>query len=56
MGGRELPRLLFVVALDMLSIGLIVPLITPFTRELGATPAQLGLLSSVYVAVAAVRP
>ena len=33
---------------DMLSIGLIVPLITPFIRELGATPSQIGFISSVY--------
>ena len=32
----------------MLAIGLIVPLISPFSRELGATPRTLGLLSSIY--------
>lgn len=36
------------VGFDMLSIGMIVPLISPFSRELGATPQQLGILSSVY--------
>ena len=43
-----LPRLLAAVAFDMLAVGLIVPLITPFTRELGASPSTIGLLSSVY--------
>ena len=43
--------LLIVVAFDMFAVGLIVPLLTPFQRELGATPSQIGFLSSLYGAV-----
>ena len=42
------PKLLLMLCLDMLSIGLIVPLITPFIRELGASPSEIGMLSSIY--------
>ena len=41
-------KVLVVLCFDMLSIGLIVPLITPFIRDLGATPSQIGMISSVY--------
>eukprot|EP00943_MAST-04B_sp_MAST-4B-sp1_P003790 g3790.t1 len=43
--------LLVVVALDMFAVGLIVPLLTPFQRELGASASQIGFLSSLYGAV-----
>ena len=42
------PKLLLMLCLDMMSIGLIVPLITPFIRELGASPSEIGMLSSIY--------
>ena len=41
-------KLLFMLCFDMISIGLIVPLITPFMRSLGATPSEIGMISSVY--------
>jgi DHA1 family tetracycline resistance protein-like MFS transporter len=41
-------NLLVMLFFDMMSISLIVPLITPFIRELGVTPSQLGMISSVY--------
>jgi MFS family permease len=42
------PKLLLMLCFDMISIGLIVPLITPFIRNLGATPSEIGMISSVY--------
>ena len=44
----HLQWLFLIIVVDMLAVGTIVPLITPFTREVGATPSQLGFLSSVY--------
>ena len=44
----HLHYLFLAVGFDMLAIGLIVPLISPFSRELGASPRMLGLLSSIY--------
>eukprot|EP00946_MAST-07B_sp_MAST-7B-sp1_P002206 g2206.t1 len=44
----HLNHLFLAVGFDMLAIGLIVPLISPFSRELGASPRTLGFLSSVY--------
>ena len=47
--GEEKWVLLAVVALDMLAVGLIVPLLTPFMREtLGASPSTMGMMSSLY--------
>ena len=43
--------LLGVVAFDMFAVGLIVPLLTPFLRKLGASASQIGFLSSVYGSV-----
>ena len=43
--------LLGVVAFDMFAVGLIVPLLTPFQRKLGANASQIGFLSSVYGSV-----
>ena len=43
--------LLGAVLADMLCVGLIVPLLTPFARELGASPSTIGFVSSVYGAV-----
>ena len=47
--GKEKKFLLAVVALDMLAVGLIVPLLTPFMREtLGASPSTMGMMGSLY--------
>ena len=52
MASKRMPnvvlKLLFMLCFDMISIGLIVPLITPFMRSLGATPSEIGMISSVY--------
>ena len=47
----EKAMLLGIVAFDMFAVGLIVPLLTPFQRKLGANASQIGFLSSVYGSV-----
>eukprot|EP00897_Mesotaenium_endlicherianum_P004352 jgi/Mesen1/3945/ME000209S02956 len=43
--------LLLVVLLDMLAVGLVMPLVTPLIKNLGASAVQMGLISSSYGAL-----
>ena len=45
---RPVMFVLFVVFLDMAAVGLVVPLLTRMTRDLGASPTTVGAISSVY--------
>ncbi|GJP56921.1 hypothetical protein CLOM_g15977 [Closterium sp. NIES-68] len=49
--GQGVPRgvvILVVVFLDLFAVGMAMPLVTPLIKELGASPLQVGFLSSTY--------
>ncbi|CAI5503760.1 unnamed protein product [Closterium sp. Naga37s-1] len=51
---KGVPRgvvILVVVFLDLFAVGMAMPLVTPLIKELGASPLQVGFLSSTYGAV-----